>query len=96
MATVQPGQVTAAGAIGPNGGTATVDTATGFMTHPDNYGRKKTNGANSTGIGVETPFGVLGGTIADQRVRPVVDTRNQTNVGAANVADTVAPLVYEP
>jgi hypothetical protein len=65
------------------------------MTHPDNKYRKKTNGAAAGAAGVETPFTVLGGTIADQITRAVIDTRNQTNVGVASGPDTEAPRTYE-
>lgn len=56
----------------------------------------KTNDTAIGAVGVETPFTVLGGTIADQITRAVVDTRNQTNVGAATGPDDVAPYKYEP
>lgn len=96
MATLQPGQVTAAGAIGAAGGTATIDGATGRMSHPDFGGRTvKTNDKTVTGTGTETPFAVPGGTIADQRVRGTVDTRNASYIGAAAGPDPEAPRVWE-
>lgn len=96
MATLQPGQVTVAGQVGATGGTATVAGATGLLTHPDNKFPTRTNAKTAGAAGVETPFGVLGGTIADQITRAVIDTRNQTNVGAASGPDTEAPRVWEP
>lgn len=55
----------------------------------------KTNDKTSTGTGTETPSPVPGGTIADQRVRPTIDTRNATNVGAAGGGpDVEAPRVW--
>ena len=56
--------------------------------------KKKTNDTALGATGVESPFGVLGGTIADQQTRGVVDTINQTNVGAASGPDTEAPRVW--
>lgn len=47
------------------------------------------------GIGAESPFPVVGGTIADQLKRPTVDTRNATNVGGTSGPDSPAPLVYQ-
>lgn len=91
MATLQPGQVTAAGAIGVTGGTAEVDEETGVMTHPDFRFGVKTNGAAPDGTGVETPFPVVGSTIGAQVTRPVVDTKNATNVGVPGGPDPVAP-----
>jgi len=91
MATVQPGQVTAAGAIGPNGGTATVTGATGMLAHPDNPRGIKTNDKTVTGIGVEGPSAIPGGTIADGRVRGTVDTRNAGYVNTVGGPDTEAP-----
>lgn len=69
--------------------------ADGFMTFTGEP-RHKTNGATAGAAGVETPFPVLGGTIADQITRTTIDTRNATNVGAATGPDAVAALVYEP
>lgn len=95
MATLQPGQVTAAGAIGAAGGTATIDGATGRMTHPDNRYGVKTNDKTVTGIGTEGPSAIPGGTIADGRVRGTVDTRNAGYIGAVAGPDPEAPREYE-
>lgn len=79
----------------PGMANVTVD-ATGFMTDTTQPGMKvKTNAPTPTGTGTETPSAVPGGTIADQQVRPTVDTRNATNVGAVGGgADVEAPRVW--
>lgn len=55
-------------------------------------------GANTTGsltTGTETPFPVVGGTIADQKVRPTVDVMNASRVGLAGGGpDPEAPRVW--
>lgn len=94
MATLQPGQVTAPGAIGAAGGEAEIDGATGILSHPDFAVGIKTNDKTVTGTGVEGPGAIPGGTIADGQVRGTVDTRNATNVGAPGGLDTEAPRVW--
>lgn len=70
--------------------TATIGGGNGVMSFSGEV-THKTNDTAVTGTGAESPFGVLGDTIAAQVTRGVVDTRNQTNVGAASGPDTEAP-----
>ena len=72
--TQQPGQA-GTGAIA----------ADGTMTTYDGKATVKTNSTALTGgTGPETPTGVPGGTVSDQRVRNVVDTLNVTKVNTPN------------